>query len=121
MVPVVSARAREHFERLGGEDLQFFPVQVETQAEPYFVMNVTRLVDCIDEARCHRVVKWQPEDGRPERLGDYRVVEDLHIDPARVGDERFFRLKGWEVLVVPAEIKQALEQAGLTGMRFWAV
>jgi hypothetical protein len=120
-IPVVSQRLKEFLERLGVEDeVQFFPVRVESREEPWFVLNATRLVDCIDESRC-RTERWKPEDGAPERVGEYRLVEDMRIDPGRVGGARIFRTWGWPVLIVSEELKQAMEQEGITGTRFTEV
>jgi hypothetical protein len=121
-IPVVSQRLKELLERLGVEDeVQFFPARVESREEPYFVLNATRLVDCIDEARCSRTVRWKPEDGHPDRVGEYRVVEDMRIDPGRVGGVRIFRTWGWPVLIVSEQLKRAMEQEGITGTRFTEV
>ncbi len=119
-IPVVSRRLMELLQRLGMEEVQFFPVRVESQEEPCFVLNVTRLVDCIDESRC-RTERWKPEDGAPERVGEYRLVEGLRIDPDKVGDARLFRTWGWPVLVVSEDIKEAMEREGITGARFTEV
>jgi hypothetical protein len=48
----------------------------------------------------------QPEDSRPDKLGEYRAVHRMRIDPAKVGDARIFRPWGW------------IEAAGLSGTRF---
>jgi hypothetical protein len=121
-IPVVSQRLKELLERLGVVDeAQFFPARVESREEPWFVLNATRLVDCIDESQCLRTVRWKPEDGRPDRVGEYRVVEGMRIDPGRVGGARIFRAWGWPVLVVSEELKQAMEQEGITGTRFTEV
>jgi hypothetical protein len=117
-IPVVSRRLRELLERLGVEDVQFFPASVESHEEPYFVLNVTRLVDCIDESRCLRTESWKPEDGRPEKVGEYRVVEGLRLDSSRVGGARIFRTRGWPVLIVSEDLKHAMEQERLAGPRF---
>jgi hypothetical protein len=52
-------------------------------------------------------------------VGEYRVVAGMRIDPDKVGDARIFRPWGWTVaLIVSEELKQAMEQEGLTGTRF---
>jgi hypothetical protein len=119
-IPVVSRKLMELLQRLGVKEVQFFPVHVESQEAPCFVLNVTRLVDCIDESRC-RTERWKPEDGAPERVGEYRLVEGLRIDPNKVGDARLFRTWGWPVLVVSEDVKEAMEREGITGTRFTEV
>lgn len=119
-IPIVSRRLMELLRRLGVGDVQFFPARVESQEEPYFVLNATRLVDCIDESRC-RTERWKPEDGAPERVGEYRLVEGMRIDPNKVGGARIFRTWGWPVLVVSEDLKEAMEQEEITGTRFTEV
>lgn len=43
----------------------------------------------------------------------------MRIDPAKVGNAGVFRTWGWTVaLIVSEKIKEALERAGVSGMRF---
>ncbi len=118
-IPVVHERVVQLFERLGVQEVQFIPVQVEGHEAPYFILNALRIIRCIDDARCKRVVYWKPEDNRPDKLGEYRVVSGLRVDPNKVGDTRIFRPWGWRVaLILSEDLKQALEAEGLTGTRF---
>jgi hypothetical protein len=46
-------------------------------------------------------------------------VDDLRIDPSKVGDAKVFRTEGWDiVLIVSEDIKQALERMKATGVKF---
>lgn len=118
-IPVVHERFVQLFQRLNVPDVQFIPAQVEAHPGPYFILNTLRTVRCIDDARCAEVEYWQPEDQQPEKLGQYRFVADLRIDPGKVGDARIFRTWGWSIaLIVTEEIKIAIEGAGLTGTWF---
>lgn len=117
--PVVHARFVQLFERLGIQDVQFIPVQVEGHAGPFFILNTLRTIRCIDDARCAEVQYWKPEDGQPEKVGRYRVVSGLRIDPSKVGDARIFRTWGFSLgLIISEGLKQALEAERLTGTRF---
>jgi hypothetical protein len=118
-VVIVHERFVRLFERLGIQDVQFIPARVEAHAEPYFILNALRIIRCIDDARCEEVRYWMPEDGQPEKVGEYRVVAGMRIAPTQVGDARIFRPWGWTVaLVISEELKQALEQEGITGTKF---
>lgn len=118
-IPIVHARVVQLFERMKVREVQFLPIQVESHPESYFILNALRIVRCIDDARCEEVRYWMPEDGQPEKVGEYRVVAGLRVDPARVGDSRIFRPWGWRVaLVVSEDLKQAMEREGVTGTRF---
>jgi hypothetical protein len=121
-IPVVNGRVVQLFERLGLQEVQFLPVQVEGHAGPHFILNTLRSIRCIDDARCGEVRYFKPEDEQPEKVGEYRVVSGMRIDPTKVEDARIFRPWGWRVaLIVSEELKQALEREGLTGLRFTEV
>ncbi|MFL5354734.1 imm11 family protein [Archangium sp.] len=120
--PVVHGRVVQLFERLGVQDVQFLPVQVDGHAGPWFILNALRVIRCIDEPRCREVRHFQPEDGQPEKVGWYRVVSGMRIDPTKVGEARIFRPWGWTgALIVSEDLKQALEREGITGPRFTEV
>lgn len=119
-IPIVHARLAPLFERLGlGQQVQLLPVEVTGRTEPYFIVNVLRVLPCVDDARSERVEYWRPEDGAPDRVGDYRLVRGLRIDPYRAGDSDIFRPRGWSsVLLVSERLKQALEGYQVGGLRF---
>jgi len=117
-VPVVSAKAAAVFSELAPNDIQLLPVDVEAHPEPFFILVCTRVVKCIDDAKCSSVEYWKPEDGRPEKTGRYRVVSGMRIDPSKVGEAQVFHTWGWGSLVVSENIKQALERVGATGLHF---
>ncbi|WP_164017515.1 imm11 family protein [Pyxidicoccus trucidator] len=117
--PVVNARVASIFRELALSDVQLFPVEVQGQAETYFLVNVTRTVRCIDDQKSAEVQLYTREDGRPDRVGEYRSVIGLRIDKSKVGDARVFRLWGWPPpIIVDGNLKGALERAGIQGGRF---
>ncbi|WP_308809818.1 imm11 family protein [Archangium lansingense] len=117
--PVVHARVAPIFAELAATDVQLVPVDVEGQSDEFFILNVTRVVKCIDDQASAEVHYWKPEDGRPEKTGNYRAVHGLRIDPSKVGDAKVFRPWGWlVVLLVSEELKKALERVGATGAKF---
>jgi uncharacterized protein DUF1629 len=119
-VPIVHRRVVSLFERLGlQKEVQFLPVEVEGQREPWFILNALRVIRCIDDARCDEVFYWGPEDGEPDRIGQYRNVRGLKVDVEKIGDAHIFRPWGWlVVLIVSEHVKQAMEAEGITGARF---
>jgi len=119
-VPVVHPRVVSLFSRLHLEkEVQFIPVEVEGQVEPYFILNALQIIRCIDEARTEQVFHWRPEDGEPDRVGQYKNVRGLKVDPARVGKAHIFRPWGWDgVLIVSERVKSAMREAGITGPEF---
>ncbi|PTL75610.1 hypothetical protein DAT35_54010 [Vitiosangium sp. GDMCC 1.1324] len=122
-IPLVHGRIVPIFESLGlQQQVQLIPSEVVGLTEPYFIVNVLRVIPCIDDARCERVEYWRPEDGAPDRVGDYRLVRGLRIDPYQVGDADIFRPRGWSsVLLVSDRLKQALEDHQVGGIRFTEV
>ncbi|NMO17743.1 hypothetical protein HPC49_41150 [Pyxidicoccus fallax] len=118
-IVVVHERVARVLERMGVRDVQLIPVEVEGCSSAYFILSVLSTIRCIDDARCEEVQHWKPEDGQPEKVGEYRVVAGMRIDPTRVGDAHLFRPWGWSVaLIVSDELKRALEHEGITGTRF---
>ena len=120
--PVVHGRVVQLFERLGIQDVQFLPVEVQGHAGPWFILNALCTRRCIDDARCAEVQYFKPEDGQPEKVGEYKSVRGMRIDPAKTEGARVFRPWGWpEALIISEDLKQALEREGITGTRFTEV
>ena len=113
--PLLHVRVVDILNRLGVKDVQYFPVTVVGHPPEYVIMNVTRLISCIDESRCSRVVRWTEADGFPDRVGDFSVIEGLRIDPAKVGDAPIFRPERWKVLIIASDIKDAFDRENVTG------
>ncbi len=121
-IPVVRMNVAGILAKLAPDDLQFLPVDIDGQGDPFSIVVATRLIRCIDDQTSAEVRYWKPEDGRPEKVGQYRLVRGMRIDPTKVGDARVFRPWGWTVaLIVSEDIKHALERAGITGTRFTEV
>lgn len=118
-IPVVHVDVATVFAKLAPDDVQLFPVDVLGQPEQFCILVATRLVRCIDDRASKAVERWGPDDGQPEKIGEYRNVRGLRIDPTQVGDARVFRTWGWNVaLVISEETRTALERTGAIGMRF---
>ncbi len=119
VTPVIHAKVAAILTQLAPADVQLLPVDIVSQSEPYFIANVTRVVRCIDDEASEEVRYWKPEDGRPEKVGKYRAVSGMRIDATKVGDAKVFRTWGWTIaLIVSEDIKEALERAGITGVKF---
>ncbi|WP_143178040.1 imm11 family protein [Cystobacter ferrugineus] len=118
-IPVVHARVTALFKELAPRDVQLLPVDIPGQPDPFCILVATRLIRCIDDHASEEVEYWMPEDGRPEKVGQYRDVSGMRIDPAKVGDARVFRTWGWTIaLIVSEELKEALARMGATGTKF---
>jgi hypothetical protein len=120
-IPVVHVKVASMLSERAPNDVQLIPADIEGQSDQYLVLVATRLIRCIDE-KASKVQFWRPEDGLPEKVGQYWAVDDMRIDRATAGSAKVFRPEGWEVaLIVSEEIKDALERLGATGTRFQEV
>jgi len=119
LTPIVHARAATVFRELAPDDVQLLPVDVEGTREPYFVLVATRLVPCIDDRACAEASRYTADEAPAEKVGHYRTVRGLRIDARKAAGVRVLRTWGWPVsLIVSEGIKEALEHAGVTGLRF---
>lgn len=120
--PLIHVRVAHVFAELAPEEVQLFPVEVAGQPEQFCLLVATQLIRCIDDAACKEVEYWTPEDGRPEKVGQYRDVYEMRIDASKVGNAKVFRTWGWSIaLIVREDIKDALERIGATGTYFQEV
>ena len=120
--PVVHARVASVLAELAPEEVQTLPVEIEGQPEPFFILVATKLIRCIDDKATEELLMWTPEDGRPEKVGEYRDVYGMRIDASQVGDAKVFRTWGWPIaLIVREEIRDALERMSATGTKFQEV
>ncbi|WNG31617.1 hypothetical protein F0U62_19355 [Cystobacter fuscus] len=118
-VPIVSKAVANVFRALAPDDIQLFPVTVEGESERYFIVNATKVVDCIDEANCREVHHYTEEDPLPEYAGEYRWIYGMRIDPSKTEGACVFRPKRFKTaFIVSEEIKDALERVGSLGVGF---
>ncbi|MCK8501616.1 MULTISPECIES: imm11 family protein [Myxococcus] len=116
--PIVSEGVANVFRTLAPGDVQLFPVSIEGEVEPYFVVNAIKVVDCIDEARCEEV-RHYPDGTFPEFKGEYRWVYGLRLDSSKTESAQVFRPKRFKTaLIVSEDIKLALEAVGNLGVSF---
>lgn len=100
--------------------LQGIPVVIEGYDDPYEILNVLDVVDCVDESRSDFSI-WAPEDGRPEMVGEYRM-NVLKIDAIKTNNHELFRIAGWRIALICSErIRNLLVKNGVTGVRFMPV
>ncbi|WP_306770448.1 MULTISPECIES: DUF1629 domain-containing protein [Corallococcus] len=122
MAPVVHVKLAMLFAELAPNDVQFLSVDIPGQPEQFSMLVATRMFRCIDERASEEARRWEPKDGRPEKVGQYRSVDIMRIDKSKVGDAKIFRPWGLHVaLIVSEDLKTALERTGATGMYFTEV
>jgi len=107
------------FAEYAPQEVQLLPVNIKGGAGEYSVLVATRLIRCIDDKASTEVQVWKPEDGRPDKVGQYRGVIGMRIDPMKVGGFQVFGTWGWsDALIVSEHIKLVLERAKVTGADF---
>lgn len=115
-VPFASSGLAGLLRLVAHEAVQVLPVDVD--GHPFFVVNATRTVACIDEGRSV-FTKWAEADGRPDKVGRYRMVARLVVDARKLEGQSIVRIKDWNVaLLVAEEVKEAIEAGGFTGPVF---
>ncbi|RKH61841.1 hypothetical protein D7W81_23200 [Corallococcus aberystwythensis] len=117
--PIGTEAAANVFRTHAPNDVQLFPITVEGESARYFIINATKTVDCIDEAKCREVQHHTENDPFPEHAGEYRWIYGLRIDPSKVGGAHVFRPRKFKTaFIVSEEIKAALEAVGNLGVSF---
>lgn len=118
-MPVVSQALADVIESICPADVQRFPITVLPSTTGYEILNVTAVADCLDETLSEFVQKWTPEDGQPGKVGQFRAVGVLRIDPRHTSNHHIFRIRGWEAaLIVSHRLKEAMEGIENLGVVF---
>lgn len=117
-MPVASQDVAQLVEQIAAREVESFAVTIGSSISGYAILNAVWREACVDEQRS-RVMWWKPEDGRPDKVGKYRMVSDLTIDAARTHDRHIFRVEDFEIaLIVSEEIKVRLEELSDLGVVF---
>lgn len=115
---VTPSSLNSELEALLGSVIQRIPVEIENSSKRYEILNVSQLVECLDESRS-LFTKWAAGDGRPEKIGQYRMIATLKIDPAAVKGRHLFRVAGWPIsMIVSEEVKKFLESRKTSGLKY---
>ncbi|QNM95560.1 imm11 family protein [Chitinimonas koreensis] len=115
---VTPAVINVELERLVGEVIQRIPVQINGSSNKYEILNICNLVQCIDESKS-MYTKWTDSDGRPEKIGEYRMIAKISIDPLAANGHHIFRLSGWPIaLIISEEVKSLLETRKVSGIKY---
>ena len=116
-IPIANAQLASALRDVAGDDLQMLPVMVDGLDEPYFVVNVVRVVKCLDE-RLSEYTKY-PAGDKFGRGGRYRMVTRLRIDKGRVRGCKVIRIEGWLTpLIVSEQVRSLLRAWHVPGVFF---
>ncbi len=117
MIPLGGATLVQLLRRTCPEDVQILPVRVDSSDQETWVLNITRVKDCIDESRS--VIRRLPEHSSQRPLRSYIAVEPLTIDPRRASGAHVLRVQGWlSPVVVSEHLKDEITGAAMRGVRF---
>ncbi len=115
---VANQHARDVLMAIAADDVQLLDAEVAGATDEYWVVNILNILPCLDEDRSS-FTKWTEEDERPDKIGQYRGVSDLKIDPTKAVGHDIFRPWGWQVVVIVSErLKEAFESEKITGLKF---
>lgn len=112
----VNNRFVECLREVGETQFQLIPCQIVPDGKWYYVLNILRVVDCVDREKS-RYQLWLPEDNRPDKLGKFRGFDEMVLDSGKVPQEAsIFFVKDWEVaLIVTQRLVDAFNKRGITG------
>lgn len=104
------------------DEAEWYPVTF-TNATPrqrYFALRINNFYDCVDEAHSEYDY-WTAAEAHdvPARANVYKTLNRFHIDSARCGDARIFRLaKYFPTVIVTEELMQSIVRVGISGLSF---
>jgi hypothetical protein len=117
-MPVVSKRTADLLRSICGDDFQSFDATIEGYNGDFEVLNILKVIGCLDEQKSD-ILFWKEEDGRPDKVGQYRQVANMRIDSSQIGGANMFRIAGWEIaLIVSEHIRRAFIDHKISGVRF---
>lgn len=118
-MPIVATALAEAMHRIARLDVQLVRTVIGACDERFRIINVTRMLDCIDE-RASQVQIASVDDIQTGRAyGRYRAVSRIRIRPQAAHGAQIFRLLHWPVaLIVSQEIVVLLQQTRATGVRW---
>lgn len=115
---VARSRVGSMVQAMVGEGIQRISARVEGEQEIFEILNPLVRVKCVDEAKSE-FLRWGVEDGRPDKVGQYRMITRLRLMSSAIKDRDFFRVDEWPMaLIVSDRLKSELEHQTVTGIAF---
>ena len=120
-MPVAVSALATRLDELAPGALQRIPIIVEGHSASYEVLNLLRTIQCLDE-QATKIEWWQPIDGRPDKVGQYKTVIDEVIDASKVAAEQIFRLAGWRTIMICTErVRLGASMSEFAGLEYHPV
>ena len=119
-IPVARRALAERIARLAPDDVQVVPATTDS-GEACGIVNVLTCRDCIDELASVGT-RWAPGDGRPDKVGQFRMITRLVVDAGKAGGAQVLRLTGWLTpLIVSEALLSNLDRRDLAGLALTVV
>jgi hypothetical protein len=117
-MPVVTKRTATLLRNICGNDFQSFAATINGYGKDFEVLNFLKVIPCLDEKQSDLLI-WKKEDGRPDKIGQYRQLANIRIDSSQIQDSNIFKIAGWEIaLIVSEKIKSEFVEEKITGIQF---
>jgi hypothetical protein len=99
-VPIGNADVAKLLANEVPDQAQLIPLSLPQVKPGYHIIVATRTIRCVDE-RNSEFTTWGMNDGRPDKVGEYRMFTRLRLDRAAVPvGVHMFRVAGWPVALV---------------------
>lgn len=120
-MPVANVRTITLLNTIAPDAFETFSAKISGYLGDYAVVNILTARKCLDEKKS-QFLKWLETDNRPDKIGQYRQVSEMRIDPAVVHDLDIFRMEGWKIaLIVSGKIKDAFVREKISGVSFVSI
>jgi hypothetical protein len=98
-MPVVTPDVRDSLAALVRDEVEFIPATAADREVA--ILNVVRTADCINVDRTVGE-RWTELDGFPKKVGKYRTIAEIVLDPQKIAND-LFRIEGWKIALVASE------------------
>ncbi len=119
-LPLATEALAEKLALQAPNDVEVIYVGTDCEAK-LAIVNVLTCRDCIDESKTVGT-RWTVTDGRPDKVGQYRMIVKLVIDSDRAQGVQLMRLTGWRTpLIASEQLLSRLDAQDLEGVVATAV
>jgi hypothetical protein len=108
-IPVVTTRGAALLRKIASNDVQLIPARLRGHADALWVVNITKMLNCVDVDRSRIIYVEAPGGGA--------LSTPLYtIDPVKVGESQIFRLANdYPRMIISETLKCAIIDGGLIG------
>jgi hypothetical protein len=114
---ILSSGFKSVLDQVGIDNIDYYPVRIVNEitdeiARDYYAANIIGVISCMDKEKS----KYTVFPAIPDKISS---IEELHLDYAKIHNERIFRLSERIVLILVDEsVKAAVTRAELKGAKF---